>query len=234
MPPAPRFIKLISLLAGLALVISALVLGIAAVAIPYIQPGQKASWILLGFEIVILVAGVLAVLFGRGKYAEGPGLALALIAATVMAGSAFGFLGAGTKLGTISLMPIAVARVLLGCALGAAAAYCVLVRNAAAWRVAWMGVGLGMPFVAIAGAVVFGPSRRAIMSLVSGGLLQTGVAVVGAAVIGGLLCASVHMIIKAFEMGRVDYPSSGCPQCGYDWGGLDRCPECGRTRAVKA
>ncbi len=26
-------------------------------------------------------------------------------------------------------------------------------------------------------------------------------------------------------------PAKGCPTCGYDWRGLDRCPECGTVRA---
>ncbi len=186
---------------------------------------------LFGFEVVVFIAGVLAAIFGRGRFSIGPGMALANIAGTILVGSAFGYISAGRQLGTTSLTPLLAFRFLAGGVIAAAAAYCVLSRDPKSWRVAALGAAMGLPSVALAAAVMVTPARRAVMTFLSGGgIAQTGLAVVAVVVVGGLLCASVHLLIKAFEMGRVPDAWRVCPGCGYDWTGLSKCPECGREQ----
>lgn len=234
LPPVPRIILLLSVLTGAVVSLSALVVGGGAVLMPFLVAGGRPAWLLFGFEFVVLVAGVLAVLFGRGRYREGPGLALAAIAGTVFIGSACGYISVGKQLGTMSLTPLVALRVLLAGILAAGGAWCVLSRDPKSWRCAVLGVLLGLPAAALAGSLVIGAARRVLMGFVSGGgIVQTGIAVLGIAVAGGMLCASVHLIVKAFEMGRLG-ADRYCPGCGYDWKGLAVCPECGKARGVTA
>lgn len=203
MPPVSKTIRMLVLVVSGLVLLSALGLGGAAAGIQYVVAGQKPSWLLFGFEVVVGAAGVLGVLFGRGKFGEGPGLALACIGGTVLAGSALGWLAAGKQVGGHSITPLLGPRVLAAGVIGLAGAYCVLSRNPKSWKVAAWGAGTGAPVVIAAMAMMRGSSRRVIESAVSSGVLGTVGAVVGLVVVAACLCASVHLVVKAFEMGRV-------------------------------
>src|SRR5437899_6996502 len=54
---------------------------------------DKPVWVLFGFEVAISVASVLGILFARGKFQNGQGLAMACVAGTIVVGSFLGWLG---------------------------------------------------------------------------------------------------------------------------------------------
>jgi len=205
LPPVPKPILMLALVLGILLSLSAVVLAASAAALPVLAPGERPAWMLAGFEVVALVAGVLTVLFGRGRFADGPGLALGTFAGTVLVASAFGWISVGKQLGGVSLTPLLAFRVIASLLLAAAGCYCILSRNPKSWRVFAIGAACGAPCVAVMGAGLTSGGRRALMNFISGGgMVQTGIAILLLIVLGCLLCASVHLIIKAFEMGRVD------------------------------
>lgn len=159
---------------------------------------------MVGFETVVAVAGVLGVLIGKGRFREGPGLALACVAGTVLMASAMGWLSANRTVGGYSITPVLGLRVLAAAVIGLAGAYCVLSRDPRAWKPAMWGFLTGVPVVLAVGAGMGGSSRRAIEgALGSMGAVGAVVGVVGLVFLGVCLCASVHLVVKAFEMGRV-------------------------------
>src|SRR6185295_13403195 len=80
-----------------------------------------------GFEIVVVVAGLLGIIWSRGRFLDAPSLALLCIAASVAVASILGYVGATGKIdlgvrGTISLRPWLFGRLgasLLLCAIAA-------------------------------------------------------------------------------------------------------------------
>jgi len=191
------------LVLGGIIVLSAIALAAAALIMPLFSPGQRPAWMLFGFEVVVLVAGVLGIFVGRGNFREGPGLALACISGTVIVASGLGWLGANKQLGNTSLTPVLGVRLFLGAAVGIAGAVCVLSRNPRSWRFAAMGLAFGAPCIAVFGASVIPTGRRFVMGfLTGGGIAQTAAAIVGVIALGCFLCASVHYLVLAFELGR--------------------------------
>jgi hypothetical protein len=171
-----------------------------AVLLPLFVESQRTALALFGFEVVVAVASALGVLLGLGRLRQSPGMALACIAGTILMGSAFGWQGAGFMLADVSLTPLLGLRAAASLVLGCAAAVVVLIRDRASVRSAIVGGLLGMPvLLALAGAVH--PSgRRMLDSLMSeGGAFQTLIAGTVLLVLGGLLAASVHMIMGAFD-----------------------------------
>lgn len=192
------------MLSGLVL-LSALALGGLTVAIPYLSPGQQPVWLLFGFEVVVGVAAVLGVLFGLGRFAEGPGLALACVSGTILMGSALGWLAANRQVAGHSITPILGFRGAAALGLGLLGAVCVLSRNPKSWRIAAWGVATGLPVLIAAAAMIRPGTRRAIEGAVGrAGTMGTVAAVVGLLILAALLCASVHLMVKAFELGRVE------------------------------
>src|SRR4051812_22602063 len=165
--------------------------------------GEKVSWVLAGFEGVVLVAAVLGILFGRGRFGEAPGLALACIAGTILVASVVGWQGAARSLMGVSLTPLVAARAVAAATLGALAAYCVLSREPLALRRAFLGAALALPGVLVLGASFTGPGRRLLdAALGQNPVQQVLVTTVGALALGGLFAAGAHQLIRAFEMGR--------------------------------
>jgi hypothetical protein len=104
-------------------------------ALSLVQP--RASWVLFGFEIVVLVAAVLGFRIGRGKHNDGPALGLLCVAGAIAVASAFGFLGSGRVLSLpslgftrdVSLKPYLFGRAAAAAILAGAAAWIVLARS---------------------------------------------------------------------------------------------------------
>lgn len=211
MPPVNRNIRLLSLMLGWVIALSALI-GAATALAPLLTADQRPAWVLFGFELTVLSAGVVGIMFGRGRFSDAPGLALACVAGTVLAASALGWQGAGRQVAGVSLTPFLLARVALAAALGLAAAACVLSRapGGKAWRLAILGAVFGVPVVVAAAALVHPAGRHAIESaLGTSAGVHAAVGVAAFLVFGGLLSASVHLVVQAFEMGRVEGEPGG-------------------------
>jgi hypothetical protein len=198
--PVPHFVRLLTLAISLGILISAVIGAGLAMLLPLFVSDQRAALGLFGFEIVAIVAAVLGILLARGRFAESPGMALACIGGTVLLSSALGWQAAGRQLGGMTLTPFLALRGLAAIALLAAAAFCTLRLEPRSWRPAIVGAALGAPVPLAAAAYLYGPSRRMIEAIVGDSPLLLTLGAIGAVVVlGGLLAASVHLIISAFE-----------------------------------
>jgi hypothetical protein len=194
---------LISLLLSSAVLLSALAIGGLSVGVPLVKAGAQPAWLLFGFEVVVGVAASIGVLFGLGRFGDGPGLALACVGGTVLAASALGWLSANRQLGGHSITPLLAFRCLTAAAFGLLAGVCVLSRDARSWRLVGWGLATGLPCLIAAGAVIRPGSRRAIEAAISqAGTVGTIGVVLAVLVLAVLLCASMHLLIRAFELGR--------------------------------
>jgi hypothetical protein len=168
-----------------------------------IVPGAKPAWTMLGFEIITLVSAVLGVLFAAGRFRDAPAMALVCVAGTVFSAAVCAHIGVHGELGRFSIVPLTGGRVLAAALLAALGGTCVLVRDPASWRVFLKGAILGLPM--LIGVGVLAATRGAIIDRL-GALGSTGkIAVIGvyALVAGGMLCASVEFVVRAFRMGVI-------------------------------
>lgn len=173
--------------------LSALAVAGAAVA------SQPTSWYLVGFEIVILMSGIIGVMSAMGRFPGGPSITLLCIAGAVAVGSLLGYVGAGKTLMGWSLRPLLFARFADAAFLGAASGAIVLARQPRSSIPALVkGVLFGVAMLAIAGAA------WKLRGSISGapGPVRVGIfAMVGVVAIA-LLSASGHSIIRAFMFNR--------------------------------
>jgi hypothetical protein len=134
LPPPPKsLLMLTGLLSGLVLLSAAATL-LASFVIP-----ARPVWPLIGFEVLIVLAGVYGVLSARGAFGEGPGLAHACVSGTVFAASVLGFLGATGQIGEHGLQSWLLARVALSASIGFIGAWIVLRRTPGAALMALRG-----------------------------------------------------------------------------------------------
>ncbi len=190
--PPPKGILLLVL--GVCAVVALSALGVGALAV--LQP--RPSWVMFGFEVIVLVAGVLGVQMGRGRHADGPALGLACIAGTILIGTAFGYLAGGRVLFSTDMRPLVLARAAAAIALACAAGWIVLSRDLKATLPPFIrGLAFGLP-IPILLLVVW--KLRGTMAGMSDAA-QLGLAIVIFALITGLLAASVQFIVKAFDLG---------------------------------
>lgn len=203
-PPAPRW---------LTLTLAAICVGVGLSAIAMIAVAAfvclKPAWLVIGFEVVALVAAVLGLLQARARLVDAPGLALGGIA-LVFGPAAFlawlsvqGRFQVGGAVDSVSITPWLAGRVAAGVLVGAMAAFLVLGRNVrsryylvrSALAAAPLAIGGGIALVVMrSGAAA---SLASMPGIVTGMILT----VVGLlAVI--LVSASLHCLIRAFEMGR--------------------------------
>ena len=231
MPKPPKLLLIASVLVGVLIVASAalrLVQG-AAASPPY--------YFSIGFELLALLAGVFAVLVGRGKFAEGPGIALLCVAGVVVVASAVTYsTPRAVPLYDTRMLrdPMTLGRMGLGGAAAAIGALIVLLRRPREsirlllWGALWTGVA-----IALASPVLF--ARGSLTGL--NPVLTTVGAVVGFVVFVGFLSAGAHFIIRAFNAGEIQQLSNAmvdpkverrCAACGYPSShGSKVCPECG-------
>jgi hypothetical protein len=183
--------------------LSALAGATLALLAPVLSPGAKASWVLFGFEVVVVVAAALGILFGRGRFGEAPGLALACVAGTILIASLLGWQASGRTLMGRSLTPLLAWRAVASLALAAAAALCVLSRDPRAVRRAGLGAVMVLPAVLVVAGALTRPGRRILSAAVGQNpVQQVLVCTMGGLVVGGLFAAGGHQLIRAFEMGR--------------------------------
>ena len=200
LPPPPTIIRRAVL--AVSLVLAASSLGGLAMA------GLGASSVvlgMLGFEIVVFVSAILALLAGLGRFRNGYGLALACLAGTVLGASVLGYTDG--KPNFVSnpdlarlLRVLILTRIATAGALGALGACAVLVRDPRSWRYLLKGVVVSMPVIVVGGlTLVF--ARSWLTTPREGALeaVRIGSIVLGVMVLGGFLCAGVHLVIRAFQ-----------------------------------
>lgn len=186
---------------SLAVLVSALVLAAVSL-LGTVRP----TWLLFGFECVVLVAGVLGLIAARGRFREGPGLALACVGGTILVASFLGWLAVRGELplkGTsVSLKGWLAGRVAAGLMLGMLGGLTVLARNPESWKYILRALVAGLPLGAMGIAAV--ALRGRLVDLISGlpGILGVVVWALLAVLAGISLCAAVHCTIRAFELGR--------------------------------
>lgn len=186
-----------------AVALSALGLGLGAV---FIAP--KVVWVLLGFEVVTLVAAVLGLLFALGRFQDGQGLALACIAGTFFIAAVLGFVGAGRQLptadGGIPLKGLLLGRIGAALLLGGVGAGLVLMRDRRSWGYLGRSAALGGPVVLALGAYIVSPGKvTGLLGSLPGWALGLGLTVAGLLAVV-MVSASVHLLVRAFELGRVE------------------------------
>lgn len=205
MPGTPRPILMLTLLASLFCVITALG-GIVLASI-----GQR--WYMLAFEVCVLVTSVCGVLLGLGKLRAGPAMSIVCVGGVTLVGSILaepaivarvvqGSTSVIPPIAGVNIVPWVYARVLIGLGLVALAGLTVLLRKPrVSLPLLVKGVLLGLP-VAASGAFVVVPGLRSmVLSLPTLG--QIILAIVGFFVIGALVSLSGHCLIRAFEVGAM-------------------------------
>jgi len=199
--PLPRWFLRSAMLAGGVLALWALAMVILAA---FVAP--RPAWILFGFETMVVASGVVAVAFGRGKFQDGPGLALACVAGTVFAAAALSWLGnrQGVTLiegrGPVSLTIFAAARVGIAALVGLGAAYAVLRRTAVGRGYAWRAIAAVAGIGVLGAVMMFGRGAMAGWS----GVIQGAISLLWLGAVMGLICAGGHCVIRAFESGRTE------------------------------
>jgi hypothetical protein len=149
LPTPPKSLLLLTgLFSGLVLLSAAATL-VASFTIP-----ARPVWPLIGFEVLIVLAGVYGVLAARGAFAEGPGLAHACISGTVFAASVLGFLGATGQIGEHGLQSWLLARVSLSASIGLIGAWIVLRRTPGAALMALRGATYTAAAIGFAGVLM--------------------------------------------------------------------------------
>jgi hypothetical protein len=205
MYPFPRAIQIVvGIICGLVL-LSTLPTLIASVAL-----SPRPVWIMFGFEVVVALACVLGLMVARGKFNEGPALAVLCVAGPIFVGAILAYFGVGRALTLsgreepISLTGWLLARVAAALLLAAMAAVLVLMRSRRCWNYAAKAAGAGAPLVLALGVAVMyrGPVASALGGLP--GLVQIGLGGLAAVVGVVLFSAAAHYTIRAFEEGRLD------------------------------
>lgn len=122
----------------------------------------RPPWALMGFELLTIMAGAFGLATAAGKFSEGPGLALACVAGTVLTASIFGYLGATGQIGEWKLHGWLIARATIAGLIGLLAAWVVLRRTPGAWLLALRGTVYAAAAVAFVGLLaLFGGEIRA-------------------------------------------------------------------------
>lgn len=190
-PPSKAILLFVLALSGV-VALSAAGVGIASL----LQ--DRASWVMFAFELVVAIAGILGVMIGRGRFADGPALGVAAIAGTVLLGSLFGYLGGGRLLYGVDMRPLLYARAAAALLLGAAAGWIVVSRDLKA-TLPLLVRGLSFALPIPLGLFAYWKFRGRIAGISDAA--QLGIAIIGFALFTGLLAASVQFIFKAFEIG---------------------------------
>jgi len=169
-------------------------------------------WALFGFEIVTLIAAVLGVLVGLGRFREAPALSAFSIAGTIFASATLGRFSAivtratdaGSEGQAVRQMlkdPMFDARFIASVVLGALALSLALGKDSRSWRSLTAGILAALPVVAALGWML-GSGRAWLLAPVDG---AADIARVVGALLGGLALVvlasmAVHLVVRAFEV----------------------------------
>lgn len=206
MPPTPRFLLVLVLLASAACVLTAL----GGVALGVLG----SAWFLLAFEIIVLMAGLMGVLVGLGRFRDAPALATLCVGGCVFVAAVLseptfvarvlqGSSGAAQSIAGFNLRPWALGRAGLGACLMVVSALIVLSRRPSlSLPFLIRGVLYGAPVLAILAALFVPPVRAALSGLPLSAIVA--IAIVGFFVLGAFFSISVQNIIRAFEVAIPD------------------------------
>jgi hypothetical protein len=203
-PPAQRWLSVILAVTCAGVGLSALAM-ISVAAFVSLKP----AWLVIGFEAVAVVAALLGLREARARLVDAPGLSLGCVA-LVFGPAAFlawlsvrGKLEVGGSVDSVSITPWLAGRLAAAALVGAIGAFLVLGRNPrsihylkrSAWAATPLAIGGVVAFVLMrTGAAAFVASLPGIVT----GMVLTVVGLI--AVI--LVSATLHCLIRAFEMGR--------------------------------
>lgn len=202
-PPIPRVVAPVVAITCAAVALSALGGITVSLLLGRIVPGTRPAWTMLGFEVITLVAAIIGLLFAAGRFRDAPGMALLCVGGTIFSASVCAHIGVHGELARQPLLPLTAGRVLASALLAGLGGACVLVRDPASWKVFLKGVALGLP--ALLGAAVLAATRGEIIQRLGslGSLGRAAVLGVYALLAGGMLCASVEFLVRAFRMGEI-------------------------------
>ncbi|TVQ61115.1 MAG: hypothetical protein EA378_09705 [Phycisphaerales bacterium] len=196
----PKPLRLVALAVSVAVAISSLLLG-GAMVYGALFEGDP-NWPGIGFEAIILVAALFGVGVGLNRFREGPAMALACVIGVVVVGSGLGRLTEVQNPAAVLTDAWFLARMAAGFALTACVAIAVVGRHPNGWKTLGIGLGLLGLLAAISIGVYTG---RGLLSGGGGAAAAVGktvFALVVVLLISALLCASVHYLVRAFELGR--------------------------------
>jgi hypothetical protein len=214
LPPVPVALRIAALLHCGVLLASAIVGAAASVMVSRWDPNQAPIWTMLGFEIIIAAAAIIGLLTGLGRFREGPAMAWTIVAGATLLGSVLGYQAALRNIAGYSLTGPLLGRASLSITLLVIASLTVLIRDRRSMPMAIKGLVLAGPPVALGlAAFVLARGTRAeawIQSILSLPLALKMVAGGFALVAGGVaFCIGTHLIIRAFELGRLGDSESG-------------------------
>lgn len=171
--------------------------------------GEAVLWFSSVFEALVVAAAVFGVLAGVGRFVRGWALALACVAGTVLVCAVFAFLEIRANFGDSAgiagwIKPYLAGRLAMAAALAGTASLAVFARNPASWK------------ALIKGGVVLAPALGVLIWLgVTGGAFLSATRAspgaeaarilmlcLGGMVLIGLVSVGVHLIIRAYELGR--------------------------------
>ncbi|MGQ0627665.1 MAG: hypothetical protein ACT4PL_06135 [Phycisphaerales bacterium] len=198
MPTPLRIVAiLLSTVAGLSAV--AFALGAA-----FTRPAPV--WSMIGFELVAMLAGWFAFRASWREQAEGRALTLLCAAGCTAVGAYLGSLAAAGQVMEIGLKPFVLGRIGLGAGLAALAAVEVLRHEPGpAFRRLLLAALLLAPAAVLGFCVYRGVGLGWFAAMTAPSRIATMIG--GGVVVGGLFCAGVHLIIRAFQSALT---KSGC------------------------
>lgn len=212
---SPSWIRRATLVIGVLITLSALAVAALALWPSFLAPGAKTDWIVFGSEACVICAGAIAIFFGLGRYQNAPGMALLCIGGTILGAAAITAIttkGSSFRIGGdkgFSLLPIFAGRTFAALLFGGMAAFTVLSRSPASFKTFFKGLLYGLPVVASAGAFALARGPLAASKIHTAVVL--GALAILALLLGTLLCISVHLIVRAFELGRGDSKPTSRP-----------------------
>lgn len=204
-PPSP------STPARLATLVLSVVLAISALPVLWLTlvRSDATLWFSTVFELIVLAAAVSGIFSGLGRFREGWALSLACVAGTVLVCAVFAFVEIRANFGDDAavaglLKPYLALRLALAAGLAGVASLTVFSRNPASWKLLLWGFVILTPAVGVLGWLgtrgqgVLSASRATpgaeavrILALCLGGL-----------VVVVLVSVGLHLLIRAYEMGR--------------------------------
>jgi len=200
-PSFPMVSRVVIGLVSLSVLLSALVLAPVSV-LGTVRP----TWMLFGFEMVVILTGVLGLLAARGRFREGPGMAMACIGGTIALASFLGWVGIRGELplkaSTVSMTGWLGARLAAGALLTLVGAASVLGRNPRSLGYIVRAGIAAAPLAALGAAGVL--YRGRLVDAISGlpGFLGVVVWALLGVTCAVAVCAAAHCTIRAFELGR--------------------------------
>jgi hypothetical protein len=202
----PRFILMLTLIGSAALLVSAAVGTIAGLR------GQE--YFFAGFELVLAISGFIGVFIGMGRFNQGPSVAIACVAGATAMCSLLGYvtlggeillggrlIGAHGEVLGVDVFGFFMLRMFVAGVLAAMAGLVLVLRDPKrSVPMLVRGIVLGVPVVVALGLWVAVPGFRT-MVLGWHVLVQVFLGSIGLMVGIGLVSASGHCLIRAFEIG---------------------------------